>query len=304
MTRPAAAKLEQNLAAAGFLLLGGFAPDGTVAVPPLVGGKQARPDGGYVRPVFGAKAGFLGHVGEGNRKDIRNAVEAAHKAAGWAKTTGHLKAQIIYYMAENLSARAEEFADRLQAMLGNSRQEVSEEVDQSISRLFSYAAWADKYDGSVHNVPIRGVALAMNEPVGVMGLICPDEAPLLGMISLIGPAIAMGNTCVVVPSDQYPLSATDFYQVLETSDVPDGVVNIVTGEHDVLAETLASHDDVDAVWYFGSDDISHRIEMASVGNLKRTWVNNGRARDWSRAEGQEFLRHATDVKNIWIPYGE
>ncbi|MFT4717636.1 MAG: aldehyde dehydrogenase (NAD+), partial [Paracoccaceae bacterium] len=195
-----------------------------------VGGKQARPDGGYVRAVYGPKGAFLGHVGEGNRKDIRNAVEAAHKASSWAKTSGHLKAQILFYIAENLSVRADEFTARLNAMQGGKSGKT--EVEASISRLFSYAAWADKYDGAVHNVPIRGVALAMNEPIGALGLICPDEAPLLGLISLIAPAIAMGNTCVVVPSNAHPLAATDFYQVLETSDLPGGVVNIVTGDHD------------------------------------------------------------------------
>lgn len=267
-----------------------------------VGGKQARPDGGYVRAVYGPRGAFLGHVGEGNRKDIRNAVEAAQKASGWAKTSGHLKAQILYYIAENLSARAGEFAARLDAMQGG--KSGAKEVEASIARLFSYAAWADKYDGAVHNVPIRGVALAMNEPIGTLGLICPDEAPLLGLISLIAPAIAMGNTCTVVPSNAHPLAATDFYQVLETSDLPSGVVNIVTGSHADLSKTLADHADVDSIWYFGSADLSGSIEKASAFNLKRTWVNNGRARDWGTAEGQEFLRHATDVKNIWIPYGE
>jgi len=269
-----------------------------------VAGKQARPDSGYVRPVFGPKGAFLGHVGAGNRKDIRNAVEAAHKAAGWAKTTGHLRAQILYYIAENLSARADEFTDRLLAMQGGGSQPARAEVEAAISRLFTYGAWADKYDGAVHNVPIRGVALAMNEPVGVMGLICPDEAPLLGLISIMAPVIAMGNTCVLVPSHAFPLAATDFYQVLETSDLPGGVVNIVTGDHGELGKTLAQHDDVEAVWYFGSTGQSELIESASVGNLKRTWVNNAQARDWSAADSAEFLRHATDVKNIWIPYGE
>jgi len=269
-----------------------------------IGGKQSRPDGGHVSAVYGPKGAFLGHVGLGNRKDIRNAVEAAHKAAGWARTSGHLRAQILYYIAENLSARTDEFAERLLAMQGGGSTPARAEVEAAISRLFSYAAWADKYDGAVHNVPIRGVALAMNEPVGVVGVIAPDKAPLLGLVSTVAPLIAMGNTCVVVPSAPFPLAATDFYQVLDTSDLPGGVVNIVTGDHGALAQTLAAHDDVEAIWSFSSSDISGAIEAASVGNLKRTWVNNARARDWARAEGVEFLRHATEVKNIWIPYGE
>lgn len=266
-----------------------------------VGGKQARPDGGYSTPVYSPKGALLGHVGIGNRKDIRNAVEAARKATGWAKTSGHLKAQILYYIGENLDARAAEFADRIKAMTGK---DGKAEVAASVARLFSYAAWADKYDGAVHNVPIRGVALAMNEPVGVIGQLCADEAPLLGLISLIAPAIAMGNTTVVVPSAPFPLAATDFYQVLETSDLPGGVVNIVTGDPSDLGKTLADHADVDALWHFAGADLSKMIEDASAHNLKRTWVNNAQARDWSTAEAPEFLRNATDVKNIWIPYGE
>ena len=268
-----------------------------------VGGKQARPDGGYSKPVWSPKGGLLGHVGLSNRKDIRNAVEAAHAAKGWAKTTGHTRAQILYYIAENLSARADEFARRLRDMTGSRG---DDEVEASIERLFTYAAWADKYDGAAKGVPLRGVALAMNEPCGVIGALCPDDMPLLGLISVMAPAIAMGNTCVLVPSEPFPLAATDFYQVLETSDVPGGVVNIITGAHAELAKPLAGHLDVDAVWSFSSAPVSTVIEAESAGNLKRTWVNNGRARDWfgTAGEGRAFLRQATEVKTIWIPYGE
>ncbi|MBN2629867.1 MAG: aldehyde dehydrogenase family protein [Rhodobacteraceae bacterium] len=269
----------------------------------FVGGKQARPDGGYSKPVFGPKGALLGHVGFGNRKDIRNAVEAAHAAKGWARTTAHNRAQILFYIAENLSARAPEFAARLQAMTGR---DGHAEVEATIARLFTYAAWADKFDGAVKAVPMRGVALAMNEPCGVIGALCPDEAPLLGLISVMAPAIAMGNTCVLVPSEPLPLSATDFYQVLETSDLPGGVVNIVTGSHAELAKPLASHMDVDAVWCFSSSDLSRTIEAEAAGNLKRTWVNHARTQDWfgAQGEGRAFLRHATEVKTVWVPYGE
>lgn len=269
----------------------------------FVGGKQARPDGGYSKPVYSPKGKLLGHVGLGNRKDIRNAVEAAQAAKAWGKATGHNRAQILYYIAENLSARADEFAKRLSDMTGKPGME---EVDASIERLFTYAAWADKFDGVAKSVPIRGVALAMNEPCGVIAALCPDEAPLLGLISVMAPAIAMGNTVVLVPSDPYPLAATDLYQVFETSDLPAGVVNIVTGSHSELAKPMAGHLDVDAVWSFSSTDLSAMIEVESAGNLKRTWVNNNRARDWfsAYAEGRAFLRQATEVKTIWVPYGE
>ena len=269
----------------------------------FIGGKQTRPDGGYSRAVFSPKAKLLGHAGLGNRKDIRNAVEAAHAAKGWGKATGHNRAQILYYIAENLSARAEEFATRLRDLTGRDGRA---EVEASIARLFTYAAWSDKFDGQAKSVPIRGIALALNEPVGVIAALCADEAPLLGLISAMAPAIAMGNTCVLVPSDPFPLAATDLYQVLETSDLPPGVVNIVTGSHTDLAKPLAGHMDVDALWSFSSSDLSAMIEAEAASNLKRTWVNNGRARDWMGAagEGRDFLRHATAIKTVWVPYGE
>ncbi|WP_281996042.1 aldehyde dehydrogenase family protein [Ruegeria faecimaris] len=266
-----------------------------------VGGKQARPDSGYSKPVWG-KPGLLGHVGLANRKDVRNAVEAAAGAKGWSKTTGHLRAQILYYIGENLSARAGEFAARLDAMTG--RKDGAKEVEASIQRLFTAAAWADKYDGQVHGVPIRGVAIAMKEPVGVIGALCADEAPLLGLVSAMAPAIAMGNRVVLAASEPYPLAATDFYQILETSDVPAGVVNILTGSHTELAKPLASHLNVDAVWSFSSTDLSAEIERASAGNLKRSWVNNAMATEWHEDQTRRFLQAATEVKNIWVPYGE
>jgi aldehyde dehydrogenase (NAD+) len=160
----------------------------------------------------------VGEVGEGNRKDIRNAVAAAVAGRGWARATAHARAQILYYIAENLAARGDELARRLDDMTGGSSG--AAEVEASIARLFTYGAWADKYDGAVHPVPIRGVALAMHEPVGVIGIACPDAHPLLGFVSLVAPAIAMGNRVVAVPSEPHPLAATDFYQVLETSDLP------------------------------------------------------------------------------------
>jgi aldehyde dehydrogenase (NAD+) len=191
-------------------------------------------------------------------------------------------------------------------MTGCGGKRASAEVEASIERLFAYGAWADKYDGAVHSVPIRGVAIAMNEPIGVVGIACPSDYPLLGLVSLVGPAIATGNATIVIPSETFPLAATDFYGVLETSDVPDGVVNIVTGDRDALSKVLAEHDDVDAVWYFGTRDGVRAVELASASNMKRTWAT-WHDRDWldaHEAEGREFLRAATQVKNVWVPYGE
>src|SRR3989449_4187740 len=281
----------------------GPAARGGQVLPPIdrtyklfIGGKQARPDQGYSRKIVGPDGRVLGEVAEGNRKDVRNAVEAAHAAEGWGRASGHVRAQILYFIAENLATRADEFA----AKVGR------QEVDASIARLFTYAAWADKWDGAVHHTPIRGVTLAMNEPVGVVGIAAPDDVPLLGFVSLVAPAVALGNTVAVIPSEPLPIAATEFYTVLETSDVPDGVINVITGAKDALAKVLAEHDDVDGIWYFGNPAGVKAVELASAANMKRTWAS-ARTRDWldtRQGEGREFLRRATEVKNIWIPYGE
>jgi aldehyde dehydrogenase (NAD+) len=274
----------------------------------FIGGKQKRPDGNYNYDVVSPSKVKIGEAGDGNRKDIRDAVEAAHAATNkWASATNHNRAQILYYIAENLSYRAAEFAERIKSMTDCTPTQAKKEVETAISRLFYYAGWADKYEGRIHNPPMRGLTLAVNEPMGVIGLVCPDTNPLLAMISMMAPAIAMGNAVVIVPSPVYPLIATDFYQILETSDVPEGVVNIVTGQRDALTKTLSEHDNLDAIWYHGPADGSQQVEAASVGNLKQCWVNYGAAVDWfniEQGEGKEYLRRATQVKNIWVPYGE
>ncbi|MBN9363049.1 MULTISPECIES: aldehyde dehydrogenase family protein [unclassified Devosia] len=268
-----------------------------------IGGKQARPDSGYSRPVHGPNGALVGEVGDGNRKDIRNAVEAARAALGWATSSAHNRAQILYFLAENLEYRADEFAARIKAQTG---EDGAAEVAASVERLFAFAGWADKYDGAVHNPPQRMVATAMVEALGAMAVLAPPSRPLLGSIALVAPALAMGNTVVLVPSEKSPLSMTDFYQVLETSDVPSGVLNIVTGESKVLAKTLAEHDGIDAIWFAGDAETSTMVEKASAGNVKQTWTSRGLYYDLSdkaKFEGDYFLRRATQVKNVWIPYG-
>ncbi len=267
-----------------------------------IGGKQARPDSGYNRPVHGPKGELVGEVGDGNRKDIRNAVEAARSAAGWANSAAHSRAQVLYFLAENLDYRRDEFAARIKAQTG---EDGTEEVALSVERLFAFAGWADKFDGAVHNPPMRAIAAAMVEPLGVVGLVASDSRPLLNAISLLAPTIAMGNTAVLVPSSRHGLSMTDFYQVLETSDMPSGVVNIVTGDSLSLAKTLAEHDGVDGLWFMGSAEGSAMVEKASVGNLKQTWTSRGLDYDLTdpRFAGDYFLSKATQVKNVWIPYG-
>jgi aldehyde dehydrogenase (NAD+) len=270
-----------------------------------IGGKQARPDSGYSMEVRAADGSLLGEAPLGNRKDIRNAVEAARKATAWVKATAHNRAQVLYYCAENLSQRRDEIAHRLAASVGE--KQAAAEVDLSIERIFSYAAWADKFDGAVHNPPFRNIAIAMNEAVGTVGIICPRQAPLLGFISLVMPALAVGNTVIAVPSEAYPLITADLYQLFDTSDLPGGALNIVTGYSSQLLKTLAEHDDVDAIWCFGDEANAAAAKSMSIGNLKQVFTNEGRAIDWFNskvAEGRWFLEHATQVKNIWVPYGE
>ncbi len=280
----------------------GFGIDRTAKL--YIGGAQVRPDGAYTRQIFGPDQSLVGEVPEGNRKDIRNAVEAAHKASGWSSASAHNRAQVLYYIAENLAARSQEFAARLSSM-GCSQPE--REVELSLERLFYYAAWADKWDGQVHQPPLQGIAVALNEPVGVIGMICPNEAPLLGFISLVAPALALGNRVIAIASETKPLAALDFYQVLDTSDLPGGALNIITGKANELARTLAEHHDVAAVWrHDGSASGCAEVERLSAGSMKRTWVSGGRGRDWfdaKQGQGQRFLQHASQVKNIWLPYG-
>jgi aldehyde dehydrogenase (NAD+) len=271
-----------------------------------IGGKQARPDGGYSMVISGADGSYIGEVSKGNRKDIRNAVEAAHSSNNWGSKTGHARAQVLYYLAENLAIRREEFANRIVQMTNQVMDEALEEVDLSIERIYTYAALADKYDGHVHHTIHRNVTLAMPESMGVMGIVCPDESPLLGFISTVIPAITMGNNVIVIPSEKLPFSATDFYQVLETSDVPGGTVNIVTGHKNELAQVLAKHDNVDSIWYFGDNKGCTEMELLSADNMKQTWVNYGKYRNWkdkTQGEGEVFLKRASQIKNIWIPYG-
>ncbi len=269
-----------------------------------IGGKQARADGGYSFAVKNAKGKVVGQAALGNRKDIRNAVEAAVKASAWSSATPHNRAQVLYFIAENLSVRRNEFEARL-IETGQTAKQARAEFEASIERIFHFAAMADKHDGRVHLTNSkRQVTFAMHEPFGVMALVCPDEAPLLAMVALAMPALATGNRVVLVPSQRQPLIGADFYQVLDTSDVPAGAFNIVTGVRDELAKTLAEHDEVAAMWYHGSMEGSAMVEKASAGNLKATWVNHGRAFDWKDPHADEFLRRATQVKNIWIPYGE
>jgi aldehyde dehydrogenase (NAD+) len=269
----------------------------------FIGGKQTRPDSGYSIEVRGKSGELLGESPLGNRKDVRNAVEAAHKAAAWATTTAHNRAQILFYLAENLSQRGAQISRGLSAVVGE--KQASEEVRLSIERLFTYAAWADKFDGAVHNPPLRNISIAMNEPIGTAGVLCPADAPLLGFFSLVLPLIGAGNRVVAVPSESYPLITADLYQLFESSDLPGGVINLVTGRTSELLRVLAEHDNLDALWCYGTQEMCTTAKALSIGNLKQIWTNEGRAFNFfDPPQSRWFLEHSHQVKNIWVPYGE
>jgi aldehyde dehydrogenase (NAD+) len=286
---------------------GGEAPQIDRTPKLYIGGRQVRPDGGYSNAACDATGRVIAEVPAGNRKDIRNAVEAARAAGAWSTATAYHRAQVLYFIAENLDKRAGEFVRRIAQLSGKETAAAEAELDLCIRRIFTYAAMTDKYDSRVHATPMRNITLAMREPLGVIGIVAPEEAGLLGFVSTVMPAIAMGNRVVVVPSRHYALLATDFYQVLDTSDLPAGVVNIVTGDQDVLTDVLAKHLDIEGLWYWGSRQGSRLVEAEAAASMKRTWVNYGLYHDWTDAEqgeGEVFLRRATEIKNIWIPYGE
>lgn len=282
-----------------------FASDGVDRTAKLyIGGKQTRPDSGYSYAVRDAQGKTLGFAPLGGRKDVRNAVEAARKAAAWSSMTGHARAQVVYYLAENLAARKDAFTSLLAAHTSCSAADAAAEVERSVRALFRYAALADKVDGRVHSTVTRNVTLAMNEPWGVIGIVCPDAAPLAGLIALMAPAVALGNRVVAVTSRAHPLVAADVYALLETSDVPGGVVNLVGGPAAELTRALAGHQDVDALWYAGEAAGLAAAQAESAGNLKPVWASAFDAAHDVPAGSEEFARRALQVKNIWVPYGD
>jgi len=272
-----------------------------------IGGKQQRPDEGYSLRVTMPDGTLLGEVPRGNRKDVRNAVEAARGAQpGWGSATAHLRSQILCYLGENLAAREDALASALARLAGMAPEAALAEVRASVDRCFLFGGWADKWDGRVHATPFRNVTLAMPEPLGVIGIRAPEPFPLLGLIGTLAPALAMGNTVVLVPSASGALVASELYALLDTSDIPAGAVNLVTGLPTELLRVLSEHDDVDAVWDFGDAVSAEVVERLSVGNMKQTRVDRGRQRPWLSlrpGEAESFLEWATQIKNVWVPYG-
>ena len=271
----------------------------------FIGGSQKRGDSGHSIGILDKKKEEIATVGRGNRKDIRNAVEAANKQMSWTTLSSHARAQIMFYIAENLSQRRDYYISLLSST--TSCQDPIQEFDTALARLFTFASWADKFDGAVHQAPIRANTIALNEPVGVMGIICPDLAPLASFITLFAAALCQGNRLVVIPSETFPLPAVDMYQIFETSDVPDAALNIVTGKHNELINTLSEHNSVDGIWNFGDPKYENDIDRASTSNLKQIWSINGNSVNWINYHAsfnRLLLRKSSQVKNIWIPYGE
>ena len=272
-----------------------------------IGGKQKRPDGGYSFPLNAVNNSFICDIAQANRKDVRDSVEIAAKS--FAKQLSNFnRSQILFYLAENLQQREKTFVDLLVALRGSSPVNASKEFSQSCERLFYYAAMADKFEGNVHNPPMRGLTLAMKEPLGVMTSILSDDSPLLNLVTVMGSVFSTGNTNIIVPGQKTSLIATELYQVLDTSDVPGGYVNILTAKENELNKTLSQHENIEGIWYFGADSAQRsEIVKNTTSNIKRYWCPEEKHIDWTNASEEflnEFLYQSTQIKNIWIPYGE
>jgi NAD-dependent aldehyde dehydrogenases len=270
----------------------------------FIGGKQTS--AGVPLTITGAGDRVLGYISAGSLADLRSAVAAAQKVGNWSQRSAQERAQVLYALAEHLSVVKDACAQRIVDQSGRDLADAIGEVQLSISRLFSYAAWSDTFTGSTHTLPDRTLVLETIEPLGVIGVVAPDVYPLLGLISLIAPAVATGNTVVAVPSSLAPLSAIDLYTVLERAGLPAGVINIVTGESAALSKGLAGMRGVAALWDFSAASDTRALEEAALPDQKLLWLRSGLAVAWddhAQGEGYAFLRAATQTKHILLPYG-
>jgi aldehyde dehydrogenase (NAD+) len=270
----------------------------------LIGGKLARPDQMSSYSITSPSGDLLAVMGDANRKDVRNAVEAARKAfPSWFESAAHLRAQILYFWAENLAVERERFASGIATQTGCTYDQALTEVERSVSRIFDFGAYADKFGGTVQPVLGRRMVVGLREPVGVLGMRAPDESPLLGLVSLLASAISMSNTVVAV-AGKHAMTAMDLVQIIQHSDIPAGVINLLTAKDpDSIAKVLGEHEDVDGIWSFSSLEASKTVEAASISNMKQTWVSDGDVIDWSGITCEKLLLKSTQVKNIWVPYG-
>ncbi|MFG2450711.1 aldehyde dehydrogenase family protein [Streptomyces sp. NPDC048512] len=271
-----------------------------------VGGKFPRSESGRVYEVTDSKGTWLANAPQSSRKDARDAVVAARKAfGGWSGATAYNRGQVLYRVAEMLEGRREQFAREVAEAEGLSKSKAAAVVDAAIDRWVWYAGWTDKIAQVVGGAnPVAGpfFNLSSPEPTGVVTVLAPQESSFLGLVSVIAPVIATGNTVIVIASEKSPLPALSLGEVLATSDVPGGVVNILSGRTAEIAAPLAAHQDVNAIDLAGADEeLAEELEIAAADNLKR--VVRPQAVDYARTPGTERLTAFLETKTVWHPTG-
>jgi acyl-CoA reductase-like NAD-dependent aldehyde dehydrogenase len=278
-----------------------------------IGGAFPRSESGYSYVVNDAKGAFVANAALASRKDARDAVTAARKAfGGWSSRTAYNRAQVLYRVAEVLEDRRPQFVDAVRQSEGLNAARAERVVDEAIDRLVWYAGWADKITQVTGNAnPVAGpfFNLSTPEPTGVVAVLAPQQSSLLGLISAVAPVIVTGNTAVVVSSYDRPLPAVNLAEVLATSDVPGGVVNILTGSAATIAPWLASHMDVNAIELVGlAGDprlaaLATSLEVAAAENLKRVRRAPATEPDWTRDPGLDAMTAFLETKTVWHPIG-
>lgn len=273
-----------------------------------MGGKFPRSESGRSYEVLGRDGALLANASRASRKDVRDAVVAARSAFGsWSGATAYNRGQVLYRVGEMLEGRRDQFVAELRDALGSTAKQARDEVDASIDRWVWYAGWSDKFqqvDGTANPVAGPYFDFSLPEPTGVVGIVAPQDAPLLGLVSVIAPVIVSGNTCVVITSGAHPLPAVSLGEVLATSDVPGGVVNLLTGHVDELAPHLAGHMDVNAIDLAGADtDQWADLEVAAAENLKRVLRPAEGRTDWTATPDPRRILAFTETKTVWHPMG-
>ncbi len=275
-----------------------------------IGGAFPRSESGRSYVVEDAKGGFLANAAYASRKDARDAVVAARKAfGGWSGRTAFNRGQVVYRIAEVLEGRRAQFVDEVQRSEGISKRQAEAAVDASVDRLVWYAGWADKIAqvvGGTNPVAAPYFNFSIPEPTGVVAVVAPQKSSLLGLVSVVAPVVVTGNTCVVATSAERPLPAITLSEVLATSDVPGGVVNVLTGALGDTTPTLASHMDVNAVdltGIAGDPDLAAKLEESAAENLKRVRRAPAAEPDWSLEPGIDTMTTFLETKTVWHPIG-
>ncbi len=271
-----------------------------------VGGAFIRSESARVYPINDSSGAFFANIPQCTRKDLRNAVEAAAKAGpGWAKRTAYNRGQIIYRLAEMIEARSAELASSL-TLHGASKADATKEVTASIDRLIHYAGWADKYEqmlGNVNPVASPHFNFTVTEPMGIIGILAPEEAPLLALISLITPAITCGNTTIALASSTKPYPAIVLGEMLATSDLPGGVVNLLTGFRNEILPTMATHAHIRAISATATTEEKVTLQTGAADSMKRVRFHS--TTDWFAPEAQGLyeIRDLIEFKTTWHPIG-